>query len=518
MLGGATLWELLEKRVLETPDAEMVVDESGRRLTFAEFKSWSERTAAGLADLGIGAGDVITWQLPTWLESMVLAAAISRLGAVQNPILHIYREREVGFCVRQTGARMLIVPTEWANFDFKSMAGTIASEVAAETGRVVDVMICDRSLPEGDPSTLGPPPDRGDEVRWLFYTSGTTADPKGARHTDQTIHAVAQGMGLHMQLTAADTNGLAFPFPHIAGPIWLFTSLQTGCRNIFLQAFIPDLVVEVMGREGVTLAGSGTVFHQTYLAAQKKADHPIFPEVRAFPGGGSPKPPALQYELMEAFPTSIGILTGYGLTEAPILTMATPDDLVEDLANTEGHPLPGVELRIVKTDGTIAAVGEEGEVRAKAPQLMLGYLDAELDAEAFDADGFFRTGDLGALNERDMLVITGRLKDVIIRKGENVSAKEVEDHLYKHPKVADVAVIGLPDERSGERVVAIVATAEGAEPLGFDEMVEFLKGEGLMIIKVPEQLEHLDVIPRNPAGKVVKQDLKARYADSAPHR
>jgi len=420
--------------------------------------------------------------------------------------------------VRQTGARMLIVPTEWANFDFKAMAGTIASEVAAETGRVVDVVICDRSLPEGDPTTLGPPPARGDEVRWLFYTSGTTADPKGARHTDQTIHAVAQGMGLHMQLTAADTNGLAFPFPHIAGPIWLFTSLQTGCRNIFLQAFIPDLVVEVMGREGVTLAGSGTVFHQTYLAAQKKADHPIFPEVRAFPGGGSPKPPALQYELTEAFPTSIGILTGYGLTEAPILTMATPDDLVEDLANTEGHPLPGVELRIVKTDGTIAGVGEEGEVRAKAPQLMLGYLDPDLDAEAFDADGFFRTGDLGALNERNMLVITGRLKDVIIRKGENVSAKEVEDHLYKHPKVADVAVIGLPDERSGERVVAIVATAEGAEPLGFDEMVEFLKGEGLMIIKVPEQLEHLDVIPRNPAGKVVKQDLKARYADSAPHR
>ena len=518
MLGGATLWELLEKRVLETPDAEMVVDESGRRLTFAAFKAWAERAAAGLAERGIGPGDVITWQLPTWLESMVLVAAIHRLGATQNPILHIYREREVGFCVRQTGAKLLIVPTEWAGFDFKAMAEGIAADVQAETGRTVEVLLCDRSLPEGDPTTLGPPPERGDEVRWLFYTSGTTADPKGARHTDQTIHAVAQGMGLHMQLTAQDTNGLAFPFPHIAGPIWLFSSLQTGTRNIFLQAFIPDVVVEVMGREGVTLAGSGTVFHQTYLAAQKRADHPIFPKVRAFPGGGSPKPPALQYELMEAFPESIGILTGYGLTEAPILTMATPDDDVEDLANTEGSPLPGVELRIVKTDGTIAAVGEEGEVRAKAPQLMLGYLDADLDAEAFDADGFFRTGDLGALTERNMLVITGRLKDVIIRKGENVSAKEVEDHLYKHPKVADVAVIGLPDERSGERVVAVVATADGEEPIEFAEMVEFLKSEGLMIIKVPEQLEHVDALPRNPAGKVVKQDLKTRFADSAPSR
>jgi cyclohexanecarboxylate-CoA ligase len=518
MLEGATLWELIDKRVDETPDAEMVVDESGRRITFAEFKDRSERAAAGLAERGIGAGDVITWQLPTWIESMVLVAAISRLGAVQNPILHIYREREVGFCVRQTGAKLLIVPTEWATFDFKAMAEGIAEEVEAETGRHVDVLICDRELPEGDPATLPPPPARGDEVRWLFYTSGTTADPKGARHTDQTIHAVAKGMSEHMQLTADDTNGLAFPFPHIAGPIWLFSMLQTACRNIFLQAFIPDVVIDVLGREGVTLAGSGTVFHQTYLAAQKKADHPLFPKVRAFPGGGAPKPPALQRELKEAFPGSMGVLSGYGLTEAPILTMATPDDSDDDLAYTEGRPMPGVQLKLVRTDGQIAAPGEEGEVRAKAPQLMLGYLDASLDAEAFDDEGFFRTGDLGKLNEHNMLIITGRLKDIIIRKGENISAKEVEDHLYKHPKVADVAVIGLPDERSGERVCAVVATADGQEPITFAEMSDFLKEEGLMIIKVPEQLEHVDVIPRNPSGKILKQDLKAQYENSTPHR
>ncbi len=518
MLEGATLWDLIDARVAESPDAEMVVDESGRRITFAEFQERSERAAAGLAAMGIGAGDVITWQLPTWIESMVLVAAIARLGAVQNPILHIYREREVGFCVRQTGAKLIIVPTEWANFDFKAMAEGIAKDVEAESGRHVDVLICDRELPEGDPATLPPRPARGDEVRWLFYTSGTTADPKGARHTDQTLHAVAQGMSIHMQLTDQDTNGLAFPFPHIAGPIWLFSMLQTGCRNIFLQAFIPDVVIDVLSREGVTLAGSGTVFHQTYLAAQQKADHPLFPNVRAFPGGGAPKPPALQHELKEAFPGSMGVLSGYGLTEAPILTMATPADTDDDLAYTEGRPMPGVELKLVKTDGTVAAQGEEGEVRAKAPQLMLGYLDASLDAEAFDDEGYFRTGDLGVLNERNMLTITGRLKDIIIRKGENVSAKEVEDHLYTHPKVADVAVIGLPDERSGERVCAIVATADGQERLEFDEMVAYLKGEGLMIIKVPEQLEHVDVIPRNASGKILKQDLRKQYEGSAPNR
>jgi acyl-CoA synthetase (AMP-forming)/AMP-acid ligase II len=144
---------------------------------------------------------------------------------------------------------------------------------------------------------------------------------------------------------------------------------------------------------------------------------------------------------------------------------------------------------------------------------MVGYLDSTLDREAFDDDGYFRTGDLGRLDERGMLVITGRLKDVIIRKGENVSAKEVEDHLYTHPKVADVAVIGLPDAERGEMVCAVVATAEGAEPLGFDEMVEHLKGEGLMIQKVPERLEIVQAIPRNPAGKILKQDLRARYGD-----
>jgi len=517
MLEGATLWELIENRVAATPDAQMAVDESGRSMTFREYRDQTERVAAALHERGIVEGDVITWQLPTWFESMILVGAIARLGAVQNPILHIYREREVGFCVRQTNAKLLVVPTEFGGFTFKAMADGIAEAVNSEGG-TVEVLTCDRDLPEGDPSKLPAPPSNGTDVRWLFYTSGTTADPKGAKHTDQTIYAVAKGMSERLDVTDRDRNALAFPFPHIGGITWLYTSLQTGCVNICFQAFVPDQVVQILSSEGVTLAGSGTVFHQVYLAAQAKADGPLFPEVRGFPGGGAPKPPQLHVEMKEAFPSSKGILSGYGLTEAPILTMASVEDSDDDLAHTEGSPMPGVELKIVKTDGTLAAQGEEGEVRAKAPQLMLGYLDATLDAEAFDDEGYFRTGDLGLLNERNMLTITGRLKDIIIRKGENVSAKEVEDHLYKHAKVADVAVIGLPDARSGERVCAIVTTAADQEPLSFDEMVEFLKDEGLMIIKVPEQLEHVDVIPRNPAGKILKQDLKKQYENSTPNR
>jgi acyl-CoA synthetase (AMP-forming)/AMP-acid ligase II len=506
MLEAPTLWGLIEARAAATPDALMAVDEIGREMTFADYRDRVAVAAAGLAaDYDIGLGDVITWQLPTWLESMVLVGAISRLGATQNPVLPIYREREVGFCVRQAGSKLLVVPSDFAGFDFVAMAESIATDVGG-----VAILTSDRSLPEGDPATLAEPPASGDDVRWLFYTSGTTADPKGAQHTDTTIAAVARGMGERLDITAEDRHSLVFPFTHIGGITWLFTTMQTGMSNILFQAFVPKVVIPILSERRVTMAGSGTYFHQTYVAAQKEADHPLFPEVRCFPGGGAPKPVSLYWEVQDLF--GAPIVSGYGLTEVPILTMGGVDDLDDDLAATEGAPMPGVELKLVKLDGTVAAVGEEGEVRAKAPQLMVGYLDSSLDADGFDEEGYFRTGDLGMLNERNMLTITGRLKDVIIRKGENVSAKEVEDLLYTHPKVADVAVIGLADPERGERVCAVVATAEGAEPLALAEMVAFCRDAGLMVQKIPEQLELLDVIPRNPTGKILKQQLRDTYA------
>lgn len=521
MLEAATLWELVDMRADATPDAEMAVDESGRRMTFGEYRERAERVAAALAGRGIVAGDVVTWQLPTWLESMVLVAAIARLGATQNPILHIYREKEVGFCVRQSKAKLLVVPPAFPRgsptaFDFTSMALDVVSGVERDGGEV-EVLVCDRELPEADPVDLPAPPADGGEVRWLFYTSGTTADPKGARHTDQTIAIMSRGIRERWEVTEADRNALVFPFPHIGGIAWLFISLGCGAVNICFEAFDPEQVVRVLDAEGVTLAGAGTVFHRVYLAAQQKAGGGLFTKVRGFPSGGAPKPPGFHDEVKSAFPGSVGLLSGYGLTEAPILTMSGIGDSDEDLATTEGAPMPGVELKLVKLDGGVAGVGEEGEVRAKAPQRMLGYLDSSLDADAFDEDGFFRTGDLGMLNERNMLAITGRLKDVIIRKGENVSAKEVEDHLYRHAKVADVAVIGLPDPTSGERVCAVVVT-QGEDPLGFEEMVEFLKCEGLMLQKIPEQLEIEVAIPRNPAGKILKRELQAKYKSSVPTR
>jgi acyl-CoA synthetase (AMP-forming)/AMP-acid ligase II len=207
---------------------------------------------------------------------------------------------------------------------------------------------------------------------------------------------------------------------------------------------------------------------------------------------------------------SAGIVSGYGLTEAPIIAMGSIHDTEEQLAHTEGRASGGATLRAVTLEGKEAGIGEEGEIRVKAPQMMKGYLDSSLDAEAFDEDGWFKTGDLGRIDADGMVTITGRVKDIIIRNMENVSAKEVEDVLFAHPGIADVAVIGVPDPKTGERVCAVVVPAEGAD-VTFDSMVAFCREQGLMTQKLPERLELVDALPRNPTGKVLKFELKARF-------
>jgi non-ribosomal peptide synthetase component E (peptide arylation enzyme) len=200
------------------------------------------------------------------------------------------------------------------------------------------------------------------------------------------------------------------------------------------------------------------------------------------------------------------------MTEEPIVTMASVRDTDDVLANTEGAPVTGVDLITVKLDGSRSAAGEEGEIRLKAPMVMRGYADASLDGEAFDENGYFRTGDLAVIDERGNVRITGRVKDIIIRNMENISAKELEDNLFAHPKVADVAVIGLPDDRTGERACAVVVPAHAADPPALEELCAYLLERGLMKQKLPEQLEIIDALPRNPTGKIVKFELRDRYA------
>ncbi len=534
MIAGETIWQLVEARAAATPEALFAVDERDRTLTFAGYREAALRAAAGLHARGIGAETPVSWMLPTTLEALVLAAALARLGAVQNPILPIYRERETRFITNQTKARLLCVPPTFRNFDYPALAQTLRAERGAQGGRrsrptrseqqeaseggplhELDVLVVDGSLPAGDPRELpAPPPEHPaarQAVRWILYSSGTTADPKGAQHTDASLIASFKGLVRVLDLQPDDRHAFVFPLTHVGGIGWLIAGLLAGFAHVAVAIFEPKSVIPLLARRGVTQAGAGTVFHQAYLTAQREQSGTrLFPRVRAFPGGGAPKPPQLHYDVKKEL-GGVGIVSGYGLTECPIIAMNTVRNSDEQLANTEGsvNP-PEAEIRVVRADGALAAPGEEGELRFRGPQLFRGYLDASLDAAAFDADGFFRTGDLGRLTADGCVVITGRTKDVIIRKGENISAKEVEDLLYTHPKVADVAVIGLPDPALGERCCAVVACQGDALELA--EMVAFLAGAGLSRQKIPEQLEIVAEVPRNVAGKIQKQLLRERFS------
>jgi cyclohexanecarboxylate-CoA ligase len=517
---GLTLWGLLQARVAETPDGLLFADEAGRHVTCVEFRDAVERTAAGLSEIGIGAGTVVSWLLPTAVDTFVIMAALSRLSAVQNPIVPIYREREIGHIVDEARVEVMLVTPTWRGVDYAAMAGSIAS---ARGGRP-EVLVLNGPLPAGDPSRLPPPPaqlgaDEVAPVRWLFYTSGSTGRPKGARHTDAGLAAVARGMAEHLAMDASDRSGLAFPAAHIGGPINLLAGLISGAAYILIEIFEPARSVAVLQREGVTMAGSGTAFHLGYLEVQRlHPDEPIFPRLRCCPGGGAPKPPALHAEVKHHL-GGVGILSGWGLTEAPVLTMARPTDPDDTLATTEGRPLPGVELRVVAADGTEVPAGQVGELRVRAPQVMAGYVDTTLDADAFDDTGFLRTGDLGTVDDQGYVTVTGRLKDVVIRNGENISAAEVEELVRLHPAVADAVVIGLPDERTGERVCAVLLLQPDVDELdgpGVAAIGVHLKAQGLRPHAWPEQVEVVEALPRTVAGKVDKAALIARFATSAP--
>jgi acyl-CoA synthetase (AMP-forming)/AMP-acid ligase II len=248
-----------------------------------------------------------------------------------------------------------------------------------------------------------------------------------------------------------------------------------------------------------------------YLTAQREhTEGRLFPNVRCFPGGGAPKPPQLAHDLEAEM--GAPVVSGWGLTEAPILTMASPEDPADKLANTEGAPMPGVELKLVTLDGTVAGPGEEGEIRAKAPQLMKGYLDASLDAEAFDEDGYFRTGDLGRLDDEGNLHVVGRAKDMIISGGEKIYPLEVERLLRQHPAVRDCALVGVPDREWGESVLAVVV-AETGHAITADEVSRYVRTR-LAGYKTPRYVEFVDALPVTSAtGKVQKELLRARYRE-----
>jgi acyl-CoA synthetase (AMP-forming)/AMP-acid ligase II len=492
-----TLWELVARRAALTPDRPLFLQDDrpgGRALTFGALHARAERVAAGLYGMGVRPGTVVAWQLPTRIETALLSFALARLGAVQTPVIPFYRDREVGFALRESKAEFFAVPGEWRGFDHPEMARRLGAK---------GVFGAYDDLPDGDPSVLPPPPSDGTAVRWIYWTSGTTSAPKGVLHTDRSLLAGGSCLAHALRPSADDVGSIAFPYAHIGGPDYTVMLLLYGFPAVLFEQFaLPD-ALEVYRRHGVTMAGGSTAFYSMFLAEQRKQpEAPVVPSLRLLAGGGAPKPPELYHAVVREM--GVQLTHGYGMTEVPMITMGSPDDTPELLATTEGRPPEGMEIRIV-----------DGEVRLRGEAVCRGYLDPGQTAEAFDEDGFLRTGDLGRLTETGHLVLTGRLKDVIIRKGENISAQEIEDLLHRHPAVGDVAVIGLPDAARGELVCAVVEQPPGAEALTLAAVTAFLRAEGLSVHKLPERLEVVAALPRGETlRKVLKYKLRERYAGS----
>jgi acyl-CoA synthetase (AMP-forming)/AMP-acid ligase II len=509
LLEAPTMWSLVEARAKASGDRTMLLDLAGGRLTFAQFADRCERVAAGLLAHGIGPGTTVTWQLPTRIDSVVVSFALARLGAVQNPVLHLYRDREVGAVLRAGRPEFVLVPGAWRDFDYAAMARRLGAELPTPP----EVMDVGAGLPEGEPATLPAPPDDGAAVRWVYYTSGTTSEPKGVQHTDQTLMAGGRGLAAALDMSADDIGSIAFPYSHIGGPDYLLMMLSAGFGAVLVEAFAPADAVAAYRDLGVTMCGGSTAFYQMFLAEQRKSPQDkAIPSLRLMSGGGAPKPPELYYDVQREM--GVKVVHGYGMTEIPMIAMGSPHDTDEQLATTEGKPVLGAQVRIVREDGVVAGADEEGEVRVRGPVVCAGYTDADATKEAFDDEGWFRTGDVGVLRADGHLRLTGRLKDIIIRKGENISAREVEEVLFSHPKVADVAVVGLPDAERGERVCAVVETADGADQvLTFAEMTAWCREAGLMTQKIPEQLEVVDRLPRNETlNKVLKYKLREQFS------
>jgi cyclohexanecarboxylate-CoA ligase len=506
-----TYWTLIAEAARRQPNRPLLADEYGRSLTARQLHDAACSTAAAFAERGIGDRTVVSWQLPTTLETMVVMAALARLGAVQNPIIPILREREVGFITGQLATEFLVVPELWRGFDHGGLARALSEDRGFEVitmDLATPPVAGEPRLPRANTDALAPPPGSAGDTRWIYYSSGTTAAPKGVRHTDASVIAGSAGVVGMVGATGNDVNPILFPIAHIGGAAMLAAALRTGMQLVLFEAFDPTATPFAIAAHDPTFLGIATPFFVAFLEAQRAhGDQRLFPSVRGCLAGGAPITAELGHQIRETFGVA-GIANAWGLTEFPCATSPSLTAAPEVLDHTVGAPEPGVSVRVVDNREIELPVGHEGELRLKGPQCFLGYADATLDTDAFDADGWLRTGDLGVIDAGGNVRVTGRIKDAIIRNAENVSALEIENALATHPAVADVAVIGVPDRRTGERVCAVVVPA-ASEGVSLESLVRHCRSQGLSRYKYPERLVIVDALPRNQFGKVIKKDLRA---------
>ncbi len=511
-----TLWDAFAATAAHRAGAVAVI-EGDVRLAFRDVAARAEALAGGLAARGVSTGDAVAVQLPNWWETIVVFLATARLGAVAVPIPPIQRERELAFVLHQTGARVAVVPGRYRDCDHRALLATLRPALPA----LADVVVV-RDAP-GDgmhafDAVTGPPGDptgAAGDVALVMYTSGTTAEPKGVLHSHQTLLAEAHSLAPAHGLGGKDTVLMPSPLTHISGLLHaVLVPAALGSRAVLMPRWDAGEALRLIGAERITyMVGAPTFLRD--LAHHPDVRDADVQSLRLFSCGGADVDPTLIAEAA----ARLGCVAKrvYGSTEFPTVTTTGPDDPPARRIDSEGRPIGAAEIRLVGEDDRDVPPGQEGEILARGPECFLGYLDATMNADAFTTDGWFRTGDLGTLDARGYLRITGRRKEIIIRKGENISAREVEDLVASHPAVAEVAVVGLPDAAAGEIACAALRLRPGAAAPTLEEMTEHLLAQGLSRRKLPERLAVLDDFPRTASGKVLKRALREQLG-KAPAR
>ncbi len=508
-----SLGDVVDRALLAAPDTPVHVWSEDRPWvgTYADLHAEATRLVSVLRRAGIEAGDVVAFQLPNWREAIVAFYGLALGGYVLVPIVHIYGRKEVGFILRQSGARAYLSAADFGHVDYVAIIDEEASQLpdlalhllaTAETTAPpaglarIDWRAVDTAPPAERARGLDP-----DDVVVLAYTSGTTSQPKGVMHTHRSLLAELVHMG--PWVNPDQPNLMGSPVTHATGMLGAVLSpISVGQPIHVIDRWDPSRVLDIILEADVG-AGTGASF---FLASLLNHDRftPEHADRMAHIGlGGAPVPVALGEQ---AAGHGITIIRAYGSTEHPSVTGCWWDDPAAKRHGTDGRPLDGVELRLVDDD-TDVAPGQPGEILSRGPDLCMGYTDPTLTAAAFDADGWYRTGDMGVLDVDGFLTITDRIKDIIIRGGENISAAEVEDAIAHLPAVAEVAVVAVPDDRLGERACAVVRLAPG-EALTLDELGRHLNGIGLARQKWPEELRVVDDFPRTATGKIRKVDLR----------
>ncbi|MEZ5441761.1 MAG: AMP-binding protein [Lysobacterales bacterium] len=495
---------------LQQDSGRIVIVDGQTRLDMATLHQRASGLAAALQSR-YPVGSVVSFMLPNWHEAAVIYLAITLAGMVAHPILPSMRVRELGYQLRDVRSRLIFIPRQHRKHDYVAMMRQLATVLdrlpqvvtvrGAEPGLVAleELSETPQELPTLDP----------DAVRLVLYTSGTTGAAKAVRHTHNTLHALLRQIAQHWRADPGDAFLVPSPISHIGGSIYAFEApLLLGTRAVLMERWDPHEALQLARDERCTHICGATPFLQQLLQAAEQADEHL-PALKLFVCGGASVPPALIRAAAAHF-SNAAVTRVYGSSEVPVTTVGVPDrDRLDQAADSDGE-VGIAQVRLAPQPG---CADDEGEVRVRGPQMFIGYLhDADTRA-AFDEDGYFRTGDLGRWQAEQLLQISGRSKDLIIRNGENISPKEIEDLLVEHPDIAEVAIVGIPDPRTGERACAIVVSKRPSA-LDVAGLGDYLRQQGVAAFKFPETLEIWPSLPRNATGKVLKHVIRARLCGS----